>query len=104
MAKQLKDYFSSPRGTMYLIALLMLATGFATMVLMEVVIKPVYGTYLPEVLWDLSRASADLDRHTLYQCLGCAASGKAPCDAQRAIQGVEYHGGHLRFAGGGGGD
>jgi PAS domain S-box-containing protein len=48
----LKDFFSSPRGAMVLIALLVLAAEFLIMVLIEVVLKPVYGQNIPEVFWE----------------------------------------------------
>lgn len=41
---------------MCLIALMLLATSFTIMVLMETVIKPVYGSYLSEFSWDFLAA------------------------------------------------
>jgi PAS domain S-box-containing protein len=49
---RLKDFFSSPWGAMFLIAMLILAAEFLIMVLIEVVLKPIYGQNLPEVYWE----------------------------------------------------
>lgn len=48
----LKDFFSSPRGAMSLIALLILATEFLIMVLIEIVLKPVFGPHISVVFWE----------------------------------------------------
>jgi PAS domain S-box-containing protein len=47
----LKDFFSSPRGAMILIALLIMAAEFLIMVLIEIVLKPIYGQNIPSVIW-----------------------------------------------------
>ena len=53
MAKQhLKDFFSSPRGAMYSITLLIIMTEFLIMVLIEIVLKPVFGANIPVVFWE----------------------------------------------------
>ncbi len=49
----LKDFFSSPRGAMALIAILILAAEFLIMVLIEVVLKPVYGPNFSPTFWEL---------------------------------------------------
>src|SRR5208282_1053160 len=49
----LKDFFNSPRGTMYLIAILMMAAEFLIMVLIEIVLKPKYGTNISAFFWEL---------------------------------------------------
>ena len=49
---RLKDFFSSPWGAMVLIAMLILAAEFLIMVLIEVVLKPLYGQNIPEVFWE----------------------------------------------------
>jgi PAS domain S-box-containing protein len=48
----LKDFFSSPRGAMSLIALLILTAEFLIMVLIEVVLKPTFGPNISVVLWE----------------------------------------------------
>jgi PAS domain S-box-containing protein len=48
----LKDSFSSPRGAMYLIALMIMAAELSIMVLIEVVFKPKLGTNFPAVFWE----------------------------------------------------
>jgi PAS domain S-box-containing protein len=48
----LKDFFSSPRGAMYLIALLILTAEFLIMVLIEIVLKPIYGQNISVVFWE----------------------------------------------------
>lgn len=54
MAKhQLKDFFSSPRGAMYLIALLIAVAEFLIMVLIEIVLKPRSGADIPAFFWEL---------------------------------------------------
>jgi PAS domain S-box-containing protein len=50
---RLTDFFSSPRGTMYLIALLILAAEFLIMALIEVVLKPNFGANVPDIFWDI---------------------------------------------------
>ncbi len=53
MAKhQLKEFFSSPRGAIYLIALLIMATEFLIMVLIEIVLKPKFGAEFPAFFWE----------------------------------------------------
>jgi len=47
----LKDFFSSPRGAMSLIALLILMAEFLIMALIEIVLKPVFGTNISVVFW-----------------------------------------------------
>ncbi len=49
----LKDFLSSPRGAMYLIALLILAVEFLIMVLIEVILKPIYGSNISVIFWEL---------------------------------------------------
>ena len=49
---RLKFFFDSPRGTMYLIALLMLAAEFLIMVLIELVLKPKYGPNISAFFWE----------------------------------------------------
>ena len=49
---QLKDFFSSPRGAMYMIALLIMAAEFLIMVLIEVVLKPKYGPNISAFFWE----------------------------------------------------
>lgn len=53
---KLKQCLSSPLGVMCLIASLLLTTSFTIMVLMETVIKPVYGSHLSEFSWDFLAA------------------------------------------------
>src|SRR5665811_953731 len=48
----LKDFFSSPRGAMYLIALLILTAEFPIMVLIEIVLKPILGPNISVVFWE----------------------------------------------------
>lgn len=48
----LKDFFSSHRGAMYLIALLIMAAEFLIMVLIELVLKPIYGPNISVVFWE----------------------------------------------------
>ena len=48
----LKDFFSSPRWAMSLIALLILTAEFLIMVLIEVVLKPTFGPNISVVLWE----------------------------------------------------
>lgn len=48
----LKDFFSSPRGAMYLIALLILTAEFLIMVLIEIVLKPIYGPDISVTFWE----------------------------------------------------
>ena len=48
----LKDFFSSPRGAMSLIALLVLTAEFLIMVLIEIVLKPIVGPNLSATFWD----------------------------------------------------
>ncbi len=49
----LKDFLRSPRGAMSLIALLILAVEFLIMVLIEVVLKPIYGSNISVIFWEL---------------------------------------------------
>jgi PAS domain S-box-containing protein len=49
---RLKDFFSSPRGAMYLIVLLMMAAEFLIMMLIEIVLKPKYGPNIPVFFWE----------------------------------------------------
>lgn len=49
----LKNYLSSPRGAMAMIALLILTAEFLIMVLIEVILKPVYGSNMPSPFWEL---------------------------------------------------
>ena len=52
MAKHhLKDFFSSPRGAMSLIALLILTAEFLIMVLIEVASKPIFDPDISAVFW-----------------------------------------------------
>jgi PAS domain S-box-containing protein len=54
MAKhRLKDFFMSPRGAMYLIALLILAAEFLIMLLIEIVLKPKFGANIPDFFWGI---------------------------------------------------
>jgi len=54
MAKHhLKDFLNSPRGAMYLIALLILASGFLIMVLIEIVLKPAFGANVSDLYWGI---------------------------------------------------
>jgi len=48
----LKDFFNSPLGAMYLIALLIMAAEFLIMVLIEIVLKPIYGANISVVFWE----------------------------------------------------
>jgi two-component system sensor histidine kinase UhpB len=48
----LKDIFSSPRGAMFLIALLILTAEFLIMVLIELVFKQIYGLNISAVFWE----------------------------------------------------
>jgi PAS domain S-box-containing protein len=48
----LKDFFNSPRGAMYLIALLIMAAEFPIMVLIEIVLKPILGPNISAVFWE----------------------------------------------------
>ena len=74
----LKDFFSSPRGAMYLIALLIMAAEFLIMVLIEIVLKPKYGPNVSAFFWEfLDPLLLILDRHSLHLCSGCEAVGKA---------------------------
>ena len=53
MAKHhLKEFFSSPRGVMSQIALLIMAAEFLIMVLIELVLKPLLGTHSTAVFWE----------------------------------------------------
>jgi PAS domain S-box-containing protein len=53
MAKHhLKDFFSSPRGAMYSITLLIIMAEFLIMVLIEIVLRPVFGANIPVVFWE----------------------------------------------------
>ena len=53
MAKHnLKYYFNSPLGKMYLIALLILGVEFLIMVLIEIVLKPAFGTKIGSAFWE----------------------------------------------------
>jgi PAS domain S-box-containing protein len=53
MAKNhLKDFFNSPRGAMYTIAILILTAEFLIMVMLETVLKPIYGQDISVVLWE----------------------------------------------------
>ena len=53
MATQfMKDFFSSPRGAMSFIALLMLTAEFLITVLIEIVFKPVFGPHISVVFWE----------------------------------------------------
>jgi PAS domain S-box-containing protein len=49
---RLKDFFSSPRGAMVLIALLIMVAEFLIMVLIEIVLKPIYGSHIPVLFWE----------------------------------------------------
>ncbi len=49
----LKNILGSPRGTMYLIALLILASEFLIMGLIEIVLKPKFGANVPDYFWDI---------------------------------------------------
>jgi len=49
----LKDILSSPRGAMYFIALLIMGAEFLIMELIEVILKPTYGTDIPAFFWEL---------------------------------------------------
>ena len=49
---RLKDFFSSPRGAMYLIVLLIMAAEFLIMVSIEIVLKPKYGPVIPAFFWE----------------------------------------------------
>src|SRR5665647_155847 len=48
----LKDFFSSPRGVMYLIALLIMTAEFPIMVLIEIVLKPILGPDTSAIFWE----------------------------------------------------
>jgi PAS domain S-box-containing protein len=48
----LKYYFNSPLGKMYLIALLILGVEFLIMVLIEIVLKPMFGAKIASVFWE----------------------------------------------------
>jgi PAS domain S-box-containing protein len=48
----LKGFLASPRGAMYSIAILILMAEFLIMILIEVVLKPLYGPSLPMVFWE----------------------------------------------------
>jgi PAS domain S-box-containing protein len=48
----LKDFFSSPRGAMGLIALLILTAEFLIMVLIEIVLKPIFGQNISATFWN----------------------------------------------------
>lgn len=47
----LKDFFSSPRGAMSLIALLILTAEFLIMVLIEIAFKPIFGPNITVAFW-----------------------------------------------------
>jgi PAS domain S-box-containing protein len=49
---RLKDFFSSPRGAMYLIVLLIMAAEFLIMLSIEIVLKPKYGPVIPAFFWE----------------------------------------------------
>jgi len=51
---RLQDLFSSPKGTMFLIAFLIMATEFLIMALIEIVLKPGFGAHLPIFVWGLA--------------------------------------------------
>jgi PAS domain S-box-containing protein len=48
----LKDFFSSPRGAMSLIALLILTAEFLIMVLIEIAFKPIFGPNITVAFWE----------------------------------------------------
>ena len=48
----LKVFFNSPRGAMSLIALLILTAEFLIMMLIEIVLKPVFGLDISPVFWE----------------------------------------------------
>ena len=48
----LKDFFNSPRAAMYLIALLIMTAEFLIMVLIEIILKPIYGPNPSAVFWE----------------------------------------------------
>ncbi len=48
----LKDFLNSPRGAMYLIALLIMLAEFLIMVVIEVVLRPAYGSNISVVFWE----------------------------------------------------
>ncbi|MBI3902404.1 MAG: PAS domain S-box protein [Nitrosomonadales bacterium] len=48
----MKDFFNSPRGGMLSIALLIMAAEFLIMVLIEIILKPIYGSTIPEIFWE----------------------------------------------------
>jgi PAS domain S-box-containing protein len=49
----LKDFFNSPRGAMYSIALLIMTAEFLIMVLIEIVLKPMFGANVSVVFWEI---------------------------------------------------
>jgi PAS domain S-box-containing protein len=49
----LKDIFSSPKGTTFLIALMIMTAGFLIMALIEVVLKPKFNANIPISIWGL---------------------------------------------------
>jgi len=48
----LKDFFSSPRGAMYLIAIMIMAAEFLIMVLIEIILKPKFGPNISVFFWE----------------------------------------------------
>jgi two-component system sensor histidine kinase UhpB len=48
----LKNLFGTPRGTIYLIALLILTAEFLIMMLIEIVLKPIFGPNISSTFWD----------------------------------------------------
>lgn len=49
----LKDFFNSPRGAMYAIALLIMTAEFLIMVLIEIVLKPMFGANISVLFWEI---------------------------------------------------
>ncbi len=49
----LKDFFNSPRGAMYAIALLIMTAEFLIMVLIEIVLKPMFGANISVLFWGI---------------------------------------------------
>jgi PAS domain S-box-containing protein len=50
---RLKDFFSSARGMIYSIAILMMAVEFVIMVLIEGIFRPAYGEYFSPFFWEI---------------------------------------------------
>jgi len=49
---KLKNLFGTPRGAIYLIALLIMAAEFLIMLLIEIVLKPIFGPNISSTFWD----------------------------------------------------